>query len=216
MRVQKIIEQLRIATCGMEPPASQTIVSRFGRDSFLVLISCILSLRTKDTVSLPASCRLFELARTPQEILALSVQTIEQVIYPVCFYRRKAVTLCRISDEIQNKFHGLVPRTQAELMSLPGVGLKTANLVLSEGFGIPALCVDTHVHRISNRLGIVQTKTPEETEAALRHVLPSEYWIEWSRLLVMLGQNVCVPISPFCSVCPVRPLCQRIGVQRSR
>jgi endonuclease-3 len=114
------------------------------------------------------------------------------------------------------RFSGIVPSTLKELLTLPGVGLKTANLVLAEGFQIPALCVDTHVHRISNRLGIVHTKTPEETETALRAVLPPEYWIEWSRLLVMWGQNMCVPVSPFCSVCPVRGMCQRTGVTRSR
>lgn len=216
MQVQKIIEQLRIATRGMEPPASETIVSRFGRDSFLVLIACILSLRTKDTVSLPAACRLFEHVRTPQEMLALPIVTISQIIYPVGFYRRKAITIHRICAELLERFEGRAPATLEELLTLPGIGLKTANLVLAEGFQIPALCVDTHVHRISNRLGLVKTKTPEETEKALRHVLPQELWIEWSRLLVMLGQNTCVPLSPFCSVCPIRSLCQRVNVSRSR
>ena len=216
MYVQKIIERLRIATRDMEPPASQTIVSRFGRDPFLVLIACILSLRTKDTVSLPASCRLFDLARMPQEMLTISILTISQVIYPVGFYRRKSVTIHRICAELLKRFSGNVPATLPELLSLPGVGLKTANLVLAEGFEIPALCVDTHVHRISNRLGIVRTQTPEDTEAALRAVLPREYWIEWSRLLVMMGQNVCVPISPFCSICPIRRVCKQVGVIKSR
>lgn len=216
MDVQKIIEQLRIATRGMEPPASVSIVSRFGRDSFLVLIACILSLRTRDTVSLPASLRLFEQARTPEAMLELPTATISSLIYPVGFYRRKAQTIHQICSMLLTRFGGHVPNTPEELMSLPGVGLKTANLVLGEGFGIPALCVDTHVHRISNRLGLVNTKTPEETEAALRKILPPEYWIEWSKLLVMLGQNVCVPISPFCSTCPIRTQCQRVGVTRSR
>lgn len=216
MDVEKIVIELRRATEKMVPPASCTIVSRFGRDPFLVLIGCILSLRTRDTVSLPASLRLFEKAQTPQQLLAIPTEAIASIIYPVGFYRRKAVTICKISDEILKKFHGKVPNTLEELMSLPGVGLKTANLVLAEGFGIPALCVDTHVHRISNRLGLVKTKTPEETEAALRAILPQKYWIEWSRLLVMLGQNICVPISPKCSICPVRTDCKRVGVTRSR
>lgn len=216
MDVEKIVVTLRRATEGLVPPASCTIVSRYGRDPFLVLIGCILSLRTKDTVSLPASCRLFERAKTPAAMLAIPTEIIASIIYPVGFYRRKAVTICKISDELLARYHGLVPHTLEELLALPGVGLKTANLVLAEGFGIPALCVDTHVHRISNRLGLVKTKTPEETEAALRRVLPQQYWIEWSRLLVMLGQNICVPISPFCSKCPVRAECGRVGVTRSR
>lgn len=216
MDVEKVIEQLRRATYGLVPPASCTIVSRFGRDPFLVLIGCILSLRTKDTVSLQASWRLLERAKTPEQLLGLSCEAIASIIYPVGFYRRKAITIHKISAEILNRYRGEVPNTLEKLLTLPGVGLKTANLVLAEGFEIPALCVDTHVHRISNRLGLVKTKTPEETEAALRAVLPQKYWIEWSRLLVMMGQNICVPISPKCSICPVRNECERVGVTRSR
>jgi endonuclease-3 len=216
MDVEKIVIELRRATQKMAPPASCTIVSRYGRDPFLVLIGCILSLRTRDTVSLPASLRLFERATTPEALLTIPESAIASIIYPVGFYRRKAVTIHKICAELLLRFKGAVPNTLEDLMSLPGVGLKTANLVLGEGFGIPALCVDTHVHRISNRLGIVKTKTPEETEAALRKVLPEKYWIEWSRLLVMLGQNICVPISPWCSICPVRGECERVGVIRSR
>jgi endonuclease III len=216
MDVEKIVIELRRATQKMAPPASCTIVSRYGRDPFLVLIGCILSLRTRDTVSLPASLRLFERATTPEALLTIPESAIASIIYPVGFYRRKAITIHKICAELLARFKGAVPNTREELISLPGVGLKTANLVLGEGFGIPALCVDTHVHRISNRLGLVKTKTPEETEAALRAVLPEKYWIEWSRLLVMLGQNICVPISPKCSVCPVRGECERVGVIRSR
>lgn len=215
-RAVAIIEHLRTATKHMVEPAASVIVARYGQDPFLVLISCILSLRTKDTVSLPASLRLFELARTPQDMLNVPVATIAQTVYPVGFYRRKAVTIHTICKQLIDVFGGKVPATEEQLLELSGVGRKTANLVLGEGFGIPALCVDVHVHRISNRLGIVQTKTPEETERALQHVLPPEYWIEYNRLLVMWGQNICVPISPFCSKCPVRPLCQRVGVTRSR
>lgn len=216
MDIERIIQQLRFTTQRMEPPASQTLISRFGRDPFLVLIGCILSLRTKDTVSLPAACRLFEHARTPQSMLALSYEAIASIIYPVGFYRRKAITIHKICVDLLNHFNGVVPSTREELMSFYGVGLKTANLVLSEGFEIPALCVDTHVHRISNRLGVVATKTPEETEAALRLVIPQKYWIEWTKLLVMLGQNTCLPISPKCSKCPVMIECKRIGVTRAR
>ena len=215
-RVAQIVAILRVATRSMAKPASQEIVSRFGRDSFLVLVSCILSLRTKDTVSLPASLRLFEHACTPEQLLALSHKQIEKLIFPTGFYRKKARTLHTLSQDILDRFGGVVPCTREELMSFKGVGLKTANLVLAEAFGIPALCVDTHVHRISNRLGLVDTKTPQETEKALQKVLPQKYWIEWNRLLVMWGQNICVPTSPFCSRCPIIDVCDRAGVVRSR
>lgn len=215
-RALRIMAILRTATKGMADPASKTIVETYGRDPYLVLISCLLSLRTKDTVSLPASIRLFALAKTPQEMLALPLPAIEKAIYPCGFYRNKAANLHSISQELLDRFAGKVPDTAQELMSLKGVGLKTANLVLSEGFGIPALCVDVHVHRISNRLGLVKTTTPEETEAELRRILPSELWIDYTRLLVMWGQNLCVPVSPFCSKCPVFNECMRVGVDKKR
>ena len=175
----------------MEPPASVTLIHEYGRDQFLVLVACLLSLRTKDTVSLPASRRLFPCARTPQEILDLPVEKIQKLIYPVGFYRRRSANLKEVSAALIKNFHGRVPSTQKELLSLPGVGLKTANLVLAMGFNVPALCVDTHVHRISNRFGLVHTKTPEETERALQKVVPKDLWIEYCNLLVMWGQNVC-------------------------
>ncbi|HEV2916891.1 MAG TPA: endonuclease III [Candidatus Babeliales bacterium] len=215
-RIESIVQMLRIATRHMPPPAAQAVVSRFGRDPFLILISCLLSLRTRDTVSFPASCRLFEYAKTPEDILKISIARIEKIIYPVGFYKRKARTLHSVCQELLEQFEGKVPHTQQELLSLNGVGPKTANLVLAEGFNIPALCVDTHVHRISNRLGIITTKTPKETEAALQKVLPRKYWIEWNKLLVMWGQNICVPISPFCSQCAIFDWCQRRGVTKSR
>lgn len=215
-RVQSILKVLRTTTKTMVKPASQEIVSRFGRDPYLILISCILSLRTKDTVSLPASLRLFEHAHTAQKMLTLPLGVIERLIFPCGFYRQKAKTIHRISYLLLEEFGGKVPQTQKELRTLHGVGPKTANLVLAEGFGIPALIVDTHVHRISNRLGIIDTKTPEETEKALSLVIPQENWIEWCHLLVTWGQNICVPISPFCSKCPVFAFCERKGVIRSR
>ncbi|MGE4257853.1 MAG: endonuclease III [Candidatus Babeliales bacterium] len=200
----------------MTPPMSFTIVQKFGRDPFLVLISCLLSLRTRDTETLPASLRLFKQAVTPHELLELSTLEIEHLIYPVGFYRRKAVLLHEVSHAIIERFGGKVPNSLPELLSIRGIGLKTANLVLAEGFGIPAICVDVHVHRISNRLGLVQTKTPEQTEAALRGLLPQEYWIRYNRLMVMWGQNICVPVSPKCSECAVFTLCERVGVTKSR
>jgi len=189
--VMTIMGLLREGTTGMEPPASVTLVREYGRDPFLVLIACLLSLRTKDTISLPVSRRLFSWAQTPQEILSLSVEDIQKLIYPVAFYRRRAVNLKEVCAALIERFDGKVPDTREKLMSLPGVGLKTANLVLSMGFNVSALCVDTHVHRISNRFGLVHTKTPEETEKALQKVIPQDLWIEYCNLLVMWGQNVC-------------------------
>jgi endonuclease-3 len=215
-KVIKIIEILRKATAHMAEPASAAIVRKYGPDPFLILVSCLLSLRTKDTVSLPASIRLFEHAKTPEQLLLIPSLLLQKIIYPVGFYRVKAKNLHTVSQVLLAQYGGKVPGTEGELLKLPGVGRKTANLVLGEAFGIPALCVDTHVHRISNRLGLVKTGKPEETEAALKKVLPPSYWVEYNRLLVMWGQNICVPISPFCSRCPVAPLCERVGVTRSR
>lgn len=215
-RVITIIEKLRIATKGMVQPAATQIVNEYGRDPFLVLISCILSLRTKDTVSLPASQRLFKHAKTPQELLALDSHFIEKTIYPVGFYRQKTKYILALSKKLITDFGGHVPRDEKSLLSLPGVGRKTMNLVLSQGFNIPAICVDTHVHRISNRLGLVSTKTPDETEKALKTFLPVEYWSEYNGLMVMWGQNICVSTSPFCSRCVLLPLCPQVGVTRHR
>ena len=215
-RAIKIIHILEQATKSMIEPAASSIVKQYGRNPFLVLISCLLSLRTKDTVSLPASIRLFEYARTPEQLLVLPIVQIEKIIYPTGFYKRKARGLHFVSDQLIKRFNGKVPNTFEELISIKGVGPKTANLVLAEGFGIPAICVDTHVHRISNRLGLVSTKTPEQTEAALKELLPQEYWSTYNTLLVTWGQNICVPISPFCSKCPLFDLCPKAGVTKRR
>lgn len=214
--ITTIIEIMRVATKNMTEPAAATITKQYGRNPFLVLVSCILSLRTKDLVSLPASQRLFAQAQTPQTFLLLSPKTIENLIYPTGFYRQKAKQLLAICSILIKKYHSNVPNTLEELIELPGVGPKTANLVLSEGFGIPAICVDTHVHRISNRLGLVKTKNPAETEATLKKLLPKKYWSEYNKLMVMWGQNICVPISPKCSICPLLPLCPQIGVTKHR
>lgn len=216
-RAVAILDILKQATVRMQPPAATSIVEEYGRNPYLVLISCILSLRTKDTTSLPASRRLFvEGAQTPDQMCNLSPDTIEKLIYPVGFYRTKARTIIKISSILCEKFDGQVPSEEEELLSLPGVGRKTMNLVRAEGFGLPAICVDVHVHRIANRLGIIKTKTPLETEMALRELLPQNYWRECNRLLVIWGQNICVPITPFCSQCAVFQQCDRIGVTRSR
>lgn len=215
-RALKIIALLQRATKEMPEPASAQIVKKYGRDPYLILISCLLSLRAKDTASLPASLKLFELARTPEALLALPISEIEKCIYSVGFYRQKARTLHEVSAQLLAEFDGIVPGTEQGLLRLKGVGRKTANLVLSMGFAIPAICVDIHVHRISNRLGLVSTKTPEETERALQELLPKEHWSEFNHLLVMWGQNVCGPVSPKCSECPLAKLCPRVGVTRSR
>lgn len=215
-KVVAIITLLRKATQKMVPPASTSIIEKYGRDPYLVLVSCILSLRTKDSTSLPASIRLFEHVTTPEQMISYPAAKIEKLIYPVGFYRNKTKQLKILSQQILTQFNGQVPKTREELLSLTGVGLKTANLVLSVAYEIPALCVDTHVHKISNRLGLVKTQTPDETEAALQKVIPEKYWIEYCKLLVMWGQNICVPVSPKCSECVLSPLCPKVGVTRHR
>ena len=197
------------------PVPSVTVVS-FSKDPYLVLISCILSLRTKDKTTEEAGSRLFHMARTPEKMLQIPESMIEKLIFPVGFYRNKAKVILEISKRIIEDFKGLVPDNLEDLLSLKGVGLKTANLVLGLGFKVPAICVDTHVHRISNRLGWIKTKTPEQSEAALRAVVPQKYWIELNTILVTFGQNLCLPISPFCSRCPVKQLCRRVGVKTHR
>ncbi len=193
-----------------------TEIAKKRRDPFHVLISTILSLRTKDEVTRAASKRLLDKAATPQGILRLTDQEIEKIIYPVGFYKTKARTLKQISADILEKYGGSVPDDLDELLKLKGVGRKTANLVITWGFGKPGICVDTHVHRISNRLGYVKTKSPNDTEMVLREKLPPEYWLEYNDLLVIWGQNVCRPISPFCSKCAIYDYCRRVGVNIHR
>ncbi len=185
-------------------------------DPFLVLIACLLSLRTKDEVTEGSSRRLFALAKTPQQMLSLSLPKIRKLIYPVGFYRTKAQRIHQICRALLERFEGRVPPRLDDLLTLPGVGRKTANLVMVEGFQLDGICVDTHVHRISNRWGYVRTATPDQTEQVLRQVLPRRYWQDYNALLVSFGQTVCHPTSPWCSRCPVATWCARRGVQRSR
>ena len=185
-------------------------------DPFRVLIACILSLRTQDTTTGPAAARLFAVAATPESMLRLPAARIAKLIYPVGFYRTKARVILGICRDLLERFGGRVPDTIDDLLTLNGVGRKTANLVVTMGFGKPGICVDTHVHRISNRLGYVRTRTPEATEMALRARLPRRFWIGYNDLLVAFGQNVCAPISPRCSTCPVRAICRRVGVTSFR
>lgn len=198
-----------------ELPAVERI-ERDSSDPFLVLISCLLSLRTKDEVTEGASRRLFAAARTPQQLLSLSLPKIRKLIYPVGFYRTKARRIHQICHHLLGRFRGRVPETLEELLTLPGVGRKTANLVMTLGHKKPGICVDVHVHRISNRLGYVRTRTPFDTEMALREKLPRPYWMEYNGLLVSFGQEICRPVSPWCSRCPVKRYCARRGVGRSR
>jgi endonuclease-3 len=186
------------------------------RDPFQILISTLLSLRTKDEVTLAASERLFRLAETPEQMLRLSQRKIARVIYPVGFYKTKAKRIREISQTLLRRYGGKVPDCLEELLALKGVGRKTANLVLTLGFRKLGICVDTHVHRISNRLGLVKTKTPEQTEFALRKILPKKYWIPYNDLLVAFGQILCRPISPWCSRCPVEAHCEKVGVRLHR
>ena len=193
-----------------------TIVAQCNGSPFKVLISCIISLRTKDEVTALASARIFARAQTPEAMAGLSADEISQLIYPAGFYRTKAEQIALLSRRLVEEYHGIVPDDLDELLDFKGVGRKTANLVMTLGFGKPGICVDTHVHRICNRLGYVATKTPDETERVLRSQLPSEYWIEINDLLVAFGQNHCYPVSPRCSNCRLSSICDRIGVKVSR
>jgi endonuclease III len=185
-------------------------------DPFRVLVACILSLRTQDATTGPAAARLFAAADTPAAMLTLAARDIERLIYPVGFYRTKARVILGLCRDLLERFGGRVPDDLDALLTLKGVGRKTANLVVTLGFGKPGICVDTHVHRISNRLGYVRTRDPDATEMALRERLPPRYWIGYNDLLVAFGQNVCTPISPRCSVCPVNALCRKVGVPSAR
>ena len=192
-----------------------TIVS-MTKSPFMVLISCILSLRTKDKVTAEASNRLFKLADNPQKMLGLSIKNIEKAIYPVGFYKTKAKRIKEICKALLDDYGGVVPDEIDELLKLNGVGRKTANLTVTLGYGKLGICVDTHVHRISNRLGLVKAKTPEQTECALRKKLPKKHWLIYNDLLVTYGQNLCVPVSPWCSKCKIFKYCKRVGVKKSR
>jgi endonuclease-3 len=214
-RVDRVLAAMRAATGGGKLP-SVSEVARRDRDPFRILVSTILSLRTKDEVTDAASERLFALADTPRTLAALAPRAIERAIYPAGFYRTKARTLRAIARRLDVEWNGRVPDTMDELLAFKGVGRKTAALVVSLGYGKEAICVDTHVHRIANRLGWVTTRTPAETERALMEVLPRRHWIGVNETMVAFGQRVCTPLSPHCSTCPVGRTCRRRGVGRHR
>jgi endonuclease-3 len=209
--IRKIVKILRKEVQTFQVPIV-TEVSRRRRGPFEVLVTTILSARTKDDVTRVAARRLLEKAPTPEAIIAMKEQDVARLIFPVGFYKTKAKNLKKMSADLLENFGGEVPDDLDELLKLSGVGRKTANLVITLAFGKPGICVDTHVHRVSNRLGYVATKDPEATEIALRGKLPREYWIEYNDLLVTWGQNICRPISPFCSKCAISPYCKQVGV----
>jgi endonuclease-3 len=197
-------------------PTAVAEVAAEQPDPFRVLVACLLSLRTQDATTREAAERLFRVADSPEAMLAMSAARIARLIFPVGFYRTKAHVIRGVSRDLIEHFEGRVPGDIDALLTLKGVGRKTANLVVTVGFGQPGICVDVHVHRISNRLGFVRTTSPDQTELALRAKLPARYWIGYNDLLVAFGQNVCRPLSPHCSICPVAGPCRRVGVDRTR
>jgi len=201
---------------GVTAVPSVSRIARKKRDPFRILVSTVISLRTKDEVTMDASRRLFRLASTPRSVARLPVRAIEKAIYPAGFYRTKARHIKEIARRVCDDHDGRVPDSIDALLEFKGVGRKTAALVVSLGYGKPAICVDTHVHRVSNRLGLVSTGTPGATENALMDVLPRRYWIGYNELLVSFGQRICTPVSPRCSGCPLARTCERVGVERHR
>lgn len=205
--IDKIVERLKQAK---QPRSEFVNLMESFNNPYLVLIACILSLRTNDKTTYPATLRMLELGRTPEDFANCDVKELEKAIYPVGFYTNKAKQIVELSKELVEKYNSKVPESIEEMTKFNGVGRKTANLVMSQGFRKPAICVDVHVHRIFNRLGYIKTKKPEETEFALREKLPEKYWIDINTLLVTHGQNVCKPINPKCDICPIKDLCKKI------
>jgi len=211
-------EGLRVGTgnTALKEPSVTTIAERYRNDPWAVLVSTILSLRTKDEVTLETSKRLLAKAPDPGELAMLREDEVASLAYPAGFYRNKAASLKKIAVILLEQYQGRVPANMDALLALPGVGRKTANLVLIEAFDLPGICVDIHVHRISNRCGWLSSKTPDETEAILREILPEKYWKGLNAMLVLYGQNLCRPVSPYCSRCVIAAHCGRVGVERSR
>jgi endonuclease III len=213
--IRDVIRRLRAVAPTWNAPVV-TFIALQTSDPFRVLIACLLSLRTKDETTGPAAQRLFALADTPATMVRLTLEQIERAIYPVGFYHTKARTIRDLCRTLLDHYGGAVPDELDELLKLKGVGRKTANLVLTQGFNKPGICVDTHVHRISNRWRYVRTKDPHATEMALRKKLPHDYWPIYNDLLVAFGQTICTPTSPWCSRCPIAHVCPRHGVVRHR
>jgi endonuclease III len=211
----KVIKILRKEVKNWKVPII-TLIAQTQKDPFKVFIGTVLSLRTKDEVTANACKKLFAVADTPKTMVKLTPKHIEDLIYPTGFYKTKAKNIVKICQKLIDEYDSIVPDEIDQLVEFPNVGRKTANLVLSEGYGKPAMCVDVHVNRISNRLGYIKTKSPFESEMALREKLPIKYWIEYNFLLVAHGQHICAPVSPWCSRCPVKKYCDRVGITKSR
>jgi len=212
--IAEVVKKLKKAVKGYRTPSVTVIAKK--NDPFAVLISCIISLRTRDEVTELASARLFALANTPVELLKLSDSKIEKAIYPAAFFRNKTKSMKEMCNILVEKYSGKIPDKLEELLKLKGVGRKTANLTLTLGHNKPGICVDIHVHRICNRLGYVKTKSPDETEMVLREILPKQFWKGFNDLLVSFGQNLCKPVSPFCSTCGIENHCSKVDVAFSR
>jgi len=213
--IDTVLDILKKEVKKWNAPVINLVAASTG-DPFKVLISTLISLRTKDETTAEASRRLFEQASTPGEIFRLGEKKLAGLIYPVGFYRVKARRIIKLCKQLIEEHNSVVPDDLEELLKFEGVGRKTANLVVTSGFNKPGVCVDIHVHRISNRFGYVKTKTPEQTEFELRKKLPQKYWIDYNYLLVSFGQHLCRPVSPYCSTCPVEKYCLKVGVKSSR
>ena len=211
----KKLEKWKVEASAQDPSVT-TVAEHYSQDPWAVLVSTIISLRTKDEVTIVASERLLKKANNPKKLSTMKETEIEKLIYPAGFYRNKAASLKKIAVILLEQYDGKVPSTLEALLALPGVGRKTANLVLTEAFDMEGLCVDIHVHRISNRLGWLESKTPDETEMILREIMPKKYWKRLNYLLVLYGQKLCRPVSPFCSLCVIQKHCSRCGVEKIR
>jgi len=214
--IDYIVKTLQKELAHCMPPLVDQMIAEFGHDPYMILICCLLSLRAKDVVTIHVCRTLFSSIRTPEELLEIPLNELERIIYKTGYYRNKATVIREVSEIIIEHHDGQVPNSLEKLIAMKGVGIKTANLVIGLGFNIPAICVDTHVHRISNIFNLITTKTPEQTEEALRKILPKKYWIEWNRILVMLGQNICTAPRPKCSACPLNAVCPKKGVTTHR
>ena len=215
--IGRIIRKMQKCRRNSPPTAVESFVQLNRRKNpFEVLVSTIISLRTKDEVTYESAKSLFKLATTPQRMSSLTIREIQKAIYPCGFYKNKSKVIRNLSKKIEIEYNGITPDSIDELLKFNGVGRKTANLVVTLGYDKPGICVDTHVHRIFNRIGYVETKTPDETEFALRKKLPKKYWKPINSLLVFYGQKICKPISPYCTKCEIKKDCKRNGVKTNR
>ncbi len=218
MKKSKEIEKIITILKKYYPSNDKTTLNRMRRkpNAFKILISCLLSLRTQDKNTKKVSKKLFEIADTPRKLSEISIKKLEKLIFSSGHYKKKAKTLKHVSKELINKFNSKVPAKKEALLSIKGIGPKTANIVLAFAYGKEVLPIDTHCHRIPNRLGWVKTKTPEKTESELSKILPKKYWADFNAIFVQFGKEICQPISPWCSKCPINQYCKKIGVKRNR